>query len=120
LPTPAIVLTEGLLVYLMPAEITALATTLARVPSPNDWLADIVSTESANAMKALAAQAQTPLTLSGLDSLDVFEHAGWTVQDYRALPVSRPPAFAGARHPGQASHRIVDGIIHLRRDQMSE
>jgi hypothetical protein len=109
------VLTEGVLVYLTRDEITALATT----PGPIDWLADIVSLDSANAMKALAAQANTPLTLTGLDSLGIFEDAGWTVHDYRALPVTRQPTL-GQPHSGRASHRIVDGVIHLRRGRMSE
>ncbi|GIH02938.1 hypothetical protein Rhe02_10050 [Rhizocola hellebori] len=112
LPAPAIVLTEGLLVYLTHDEIAALATALAALPGPVDWLADIVSTDSAAAMKTLAAQANSPLTLSGLDSLRVFEGAGWTVHDYRALPVNRPPGRPSP--PGKASHRIVDGVIHLR------
>jgi O-methyltransferase involved in polyketide biosynthesis len=114
LPTPAIVLTEGLLVYLTRDEIASLAISLAAQPGPVDWLADIVSSDSAEAMKAYAAQSDTTLPLSGLDSLEIFEQAGWSVHDYRALPVMRPP-IAGRPHAGRASHRIVDGVIHLRR-----
>jgi O-methyltransferase involved in polyketide biosynthesis len=114
LPTPAVVLTEGLLVYLSADELSTLATTLASLPGPVDWLADVVSLDSAEAMKTLASQSHTPLVLSGLDSLDVFEDAGFTVHDYRALPVNRAPAFGRPRHTGQTSHRVVDGVIHLR------
>ncbi len=109
LAVPAVVLTEGLLVYLSAAELAALAVTLAALPGRVDWLADIVSADSAAAMAALAAQAATPLPLSGLDSLAVFEQAGWQVHDYRPLPVSRPT------RPGRSSRDIVDGVLHLHR-----
>ena len=108
-PAPAVVLTEGLLVYLTPAQVAALAATLAALPGPIDWLADIVSADSAAAMAQLAGRAGKPLPLSGLDSLSAFEHAGWQIRDYRPLPTARPA------RPGRSSHDIVDGVLHLHR-----
>jgi O-methyltransferase involved in polyketide biosynthesis len=110
LPHDGAVITEGLLVYLTPAELAALATTLATELTARVWLADIVSTESAQAMATLSG-----LPLSGLDSLAVFERAGWTVTDYRPLPVSRQPARRSPAGGPPASHTVVDGVLALSR-----
>jgi O-methyltransferase involved in polyketide biosynthesis len=104
LAAPAIVITEGLLVYLTETELRALATRLAALPGPVVWLADVVSRESAEAMGAIAGAG---LKLSGLDSLEVFESAGWEVTDYRPLLISR--RFSAPR----TSHSVVDGVIEL-------
>ncbi|WP_083929361.1 class I SAM-dependent methyltransferase [Catelliglobosispora koreensis] len=96
--TADVVLTEGLLVYLSPSELAALASCLPG----SHWIADIVPASSAAFMAA-----QTGISLWGLDSLTVFEDAGWTVVDYRPLPVPRAPS--------PSSHAIVDGVLHLTR-----
>lgn len=115
LPAPAVVLTEGLLVYLSPAQLAGLATALATAVAQAgqvDWLADIVSADSAAAMAALAGQAGKPLPLAGLESLAVFEEAGWQIYDYRPLPTPR------LGRAGRSSRDIVDGVVHLRRPAM--
>lgn len=107
---PFVVVTEGLLVYLSPTEVGALARGLAAAPGPAWWLADVVSPESARAMAVVAGRAGAGVTLHGLESLAPFEAAGWAVADYRILPVTRraPGTFSGAA-PGGAFSRAAPG-----------
>ncbi|GGM43188.1 class I SAM-dependent methyltransferase [Dactylosporangium sucinum] len=107
-----IVLTEGLLVYLPAAAVTALATTLADRPAVVHWLADIVSEGSAQQMQTLAQRVPGALTLFGLETLAPLEGPGWQVVGYRALPASRP-RYGPA--PGASSRALVDGVVALDR-----
>lgn len=106
IPEPLVVLSEGLLVYLPPGELAALAS----VPAGRaEWFCDVVSVSSAAAMSTVAEQAGTRLTLYGLSTLEVFESAGWRVDDYRVLPVARR-SFGG-----RGGREVVDGVIALSR-----
>ncbi|HWG99758.1 MAG TPA: class I SAM-dependent methyltransferase [Pilimelia sp.] len=110
---PVLVVTEGLLVYLEPADLAALAATLAGLAGVVGWVTDVVSAESAAAMAQLASRAGAGIGLTGLSTLDPIERAGWTVTDYRVLPVTRAPRPA-APGSGPASARVVDGVLALR------
>jgi O-methyltransferase involved in polyketide biosynthesis len=115
--SPTVLVTEGLLVYLSPADLGSLAAALAGLPGVIGWLADVVSADSARAMAAVAGRAQAGLTLYGLDSMETIERAGWVVDDYRLLPVRRPAAGSMGRPPGSpvpASRRVLDGVVKLR------
>ena len=107
----AVVISEGLLVYLSPDELGRLAVGLAELPGDPVWLCDIVSDDSAAAMSMVADGARAGVRLYGLSSLEVFESAGWTVTDYRPLPGSanRP------RRPGAGAARVIDGVLALTR-----
>lgn len=124
---PTIVITEGLLVYLPESDLCDLARTLSDAPPVVRWLTDVVSAESTLGMGVVADRAGAGLELFGLDSLEPFESAGWTVTDYRILPVTRP-AFGGSRAAatggGRAaarsghtavSRRVVDGVVAIDR-----
>ncbi|BCJ63942.1 class I SAM-dependent methyltransferase [Polymorphospora rubra] len=114
---PTVLVTEGLLVYLPPTDLDALATALAGLPAVTGWLADVVSADSARAMAAVAGRAQAGLTLHGLESMDTVERTGWVVADYRLLPVRRPAARPTGRPVGPpvpASRRVLDGVVLLR------
>ncbi|GIG56450.1 hypothetical protein Lfu02_08220 [Longispora fulva] len=97
-----VLVTEGVLPYLPADGIAALARVLARPGAV--WLTDVVTVTSARAMAAVAPG----LTVYGLDSLTPFEDAGWTVTDYRPLPVPGP------FRPGAGSRDVVDGVLALR------
>ncbi|WP_412544103.1 class I SAM-dependent methyltransferase [Longispora sp. K20-0274] len=99
---PVVLLTEGVLPYLPTDAVAALGRVLARPGAV--WLTDVVSVASAGAMAAVAPG----LTLYGLDSLAPFEGAGWTVTDYRLLPVMT------TTRPGAGSRDVVDGVLTLR------
>nr|MDT0656834.1 class I SAM-dependent methyltransferase [Micromonospora sp. DSM 115978] len=99
----SVVVSEGLLPYLPPAELTALARTLADVLGDARWLADVVSVESAAGMARLAARAGADLDLYGLATPTPLEEAGWLLADYRILPVARrwpAPGTAPFAAPG--------------------
>lgn len=119
--SPVVVVTEGVLVYLPEPALRGLAATLAAADRVEWWLADLVSTESAEGMNVVAAQAGAGLRLHGLESLAPIEEAGWATVSYRPLPTVRAPVGVGARwagpgrHPAAASRRIVDGVVALRR-----
>ncbi|WP_408635677.1 class I SAM-dependent methyltransferase [Phytohabitans suffuscus] len=107
---PVIVVTEGLLVYLPPPALTALAGTLAAQRTTVHWLADIVSASSATQMRDIARRIPGGLALFGLDSLAPLEDPGWQVVAYRALPAAHP-------RYGTSSRALVDGVLALDRQQ---
>ncbi len=107
-----VVVTEGLLVYLPPAQVSTLAGTLAGVPAVAGWVADVVGADSARQMAAVAQRVPGGLALHGLDSLDPLEQPGWRVTAYRALPVARPRYGPG---PAAASRTVVDGVVGMEK-----
>ncbi|QSB12697.1 SAM-dependent methyltransferase [Natronosporangium hydrolyticum] len=112
-----VVVSEGLLPYLPPPALTALAGTLAdALPPGTVWLTDVVSADSARQMAALAGGVGARVELHGLVSLDPFTEVGWEPADYRILPVARRGPIGrpgGAGH--RSSHQIVDGVLALTR-----
>lgn len=116
-----VVLSEGLLPYLSSEAVTTLAATLAGALRSATWLTDVVSVESALGMTELARGTGAGLTVYGLDSLAPLQDGGWQAVDYRILPVARRTVPAGPRRPGaRASHRVVDGVVVLRRDRAGQ
>ncbi|MBB5873030.1 methyltransferase (TIGR00027 family) [Allocatelliglobosispora scoriae] len=111
---PILVVTEGLLVYLDAAELTALAGTLARLPGVLGWVADVVSADSAQAMGVTTGRVGAGLTITGLASLDPIESAGWTVTDHRLLSSTRSAAHAPPAGSAPAARRVIDGVLLLR------
>lgn len=99
--SPVVVVSEGLLPYLDPAP---LARVLAGGLGEAVWLTDLVSTASARAMARLAQLSTVDVAVSGLETLEPFEAAGWHCTDYRILPVSRTPSGGGS------GRMVVDGV----------
>ncbi|CAM3421852.1 hypothetical protein STSO111631_18745 [Stackebrandtia soli] len=102
-----IVMSEGLLVYLPPEQVTELASGLAGVLRDARWLCDIVSVDSAAGMNTVASGAKADVRLHGLSDLETLQSGGWTVSEYRPLPISRRSPVAGG------SRDVVDGVLAL-------
>ncbi len=84
----AIVVTEGLLVYLEPEQVAALATDLHAQPSFQEWLIDLASPQLIKRMsrtwgKSLAA-AGAPFRFGPAEGTDFFRPFGWREAQYRA------------------------------------
>lgn len=78
----ALVLTEGLVIYLGDAGAEALAKDLAAEPAFRRWIADIVSPGLLKMMKKhwekILADAKAPITFAPAQGPRFFERAGWT------------------------------------------
>lgn len=84
----AIVVTEGLLVYLEPEQVAALATDLHAQPSFQEWLIDLASPQLIKRMsriwgKSLAA-AGAPFRFGPAEGTDFFRPYGWRETMYRS------------------------------------
>lgn len=90
----AVVISEGLLIYLEPEQVAALAGDLAAPPSCQRWLVDIVSRGLLKRMKkALGAQlqaAQAPFHFGPAEGPDFFRPHGWQ-------PVAVSPLLTAAK-----------------------
>ncbi|WP_441247886.1 class I SAM-dependent methyltransferase [Kitasatospora sp. McL0602] len=100
------VLAEGLLTYLPPRQLQALARTLAPLGSSVSWLCDVVSVDSARLLTATARAAGAPLELHGLADLTPLEAAGWRCERLELLPSARPARGTSA---------VPDSVLLLRR-----
>jgi methyltransferase (TIGR00027 family) len=84
------IFSEGLVVYLAPDEVVALATDLARMPTFNRWALDMISPALMQMMQKTAmaqdlAQAGAPFKFAPAEGPAFFERAGWTPVDVRSL-----------------------------------
>jgi methyltransferase (TIGR00027 family) len=114
----AVVMTEGLVIYLMPEEVGALARDLAAPPTFDRWIVDIVSpgllvmiNERAG---SLVRQAGAPFLFAPHEGPAFFESFGWRVLGVRSLlktaaSLNRLPIFLRmmamlpeGSHPGGA------------------
>ncbi|MFL6259783.1 MAG: class I SAM-dependent methyltransferase [Thermoanaerobaculia bacterium] len=85
----AIVVTEGLLIYLDPEQVAALATDLHAQPSFQEWLIDLGSPELLKRMsrtwgKSLA-EGGAPFKFAPVEGTDFFRPYGWREAQYRAV-----------------------------------
>ena len=85
----AIVVSEGLVVYLAPEEVLALAADLARTPTFNRWALDMVSPALMRMMLKTMGQelqhAGAPFKFAPDDGPAFFERAGWKPLEVRSL-----------------------------------
>jgi methyltransferase (TIGR00027 family) len=85
----AVILSEGLLIYLMPDEVGALARDLAAAPAFDRWIADIVSPGMLTILNeragALVRQAGAPFLFAPPQGPSFFESHGWQVLRVRSL-----------------------------------
>lgn len=88
IPGPALVVTEGLLIYLEREQVMALATDLAAAPNLRWWLLDIASPGLLKMMgrtwgKGVSQTA--PFKFAPVEGTAFFEPAGWKEFEYRAM-----------------------------------
>ncbi len=85
----ALVLSEGLLIYLMRDEVAALARDLAEPPTFDRWVIDIVSPELLTMINqragGLVRQAGAPFLFAPAEGPAFFERHGWQVLGVRSL-----------------------------------
>ena len=85
----AMIVSEGLVVYLAPEEVFALATDLARTPTFNWWALDMVSPALMRMMQKTMGQdlrhAGAPFKFAPNEGPSFFERAGWKPVDVRSL-----------------------------------
>src|SRR5262245_11535028 len=83
------VVSEGLVVYLAPEEVIALATDLVRTPTFNRWALDMVSPALMRMMQKTMGQqlqhAGAPFKFAPNDGPAFFERAGWKPLEVRSL-----------------------------------
>lgn len=87
--TNVLVLSEGLLIYLMPSDVCALAADLADAANFNHWVVDIVSPGLLDMLKQrmgdLMAQAGAPYLFGPPEGPPFFERCGWTPVEVKSL-----------------------------------
>jgi len=95
----ALVLSEGLLIYLDAEQVSALARDLATPPAFERWIVDIASPGLLQMMQrrgmgAMVTQAGAPYKFAPPEGPSFFERYGWTAVDVQAL-------FDNAAHAGR-------------------
>ena len=84
-----LVLTEGLLVYLMSHDVCALGADLADASNFNHWVVDVMSPGLLEMMKAqmgaMVAQAGAPLLFAPADGTAFFERCGWRAVEVKSM-----------------------------------
>lgn len=100
---PMLVVSEGLLVYLEPSQVSALATSLTTVKAARWWLMDLVSPMLLGMVGAKwptnEAAASAPFQFAPRDSVGFFEPLGWREASFRstleeAVRLQRSPPMA--------------------------
>jgi methyltransferase (TIGR00027 family) len=85
----AVVLCEGLVVYLMPREVAQLAVDLGAQPSFEYWLIDIASPRALEMMNErvgnIMTEAGTPFLFAPRDGPEFFNAYGWTPHEVRSM-----------------------------------
>ena len=85
----ALVVTEGLLVYLTPEQVGALASDLHAQPSFRWWLLDIVRPEIIKRMEKTwgkkVAEANAPFRFAPAEGTDFFRPHGWREREFRPM-----------------------------------
>lgn len=85
---PALLITEGLLMYLPSATVEAMATEAGDGNSITDWLCDVTTSAFANALKLDTSRTvrhvQAQDSLAGEDILATLHRAGWNTASWRS------------------------------------
>lgn len=87
-PGPALVVTEGLLIYLEADQVMALATDLAATPNLRWWLLDIASPGLLKMMGRTWGRhvsQSAPFKFAPAEDTKFFEPAGWKEMEYRGM-----------------------------------
>lgn len=87
--TRAIVVTEGLLVYLLPEEVASLAADLHAPPSFQEWLIDLASPQLLKRMERTwgkkLKESGSPLVFAPAAGTEFFRPYGWQEAEYRSI-----------------------------------
>jgi methyltransferase (TIGR00027 family) len=131
-PAPALALTEGLLIYLAPDAVEALASDLLGCPAVEWWMFDLGSPRLLRLMertwgRALAAGG-APFRFAPADGTAFFERLGWLEVEFRStweeglrlgrtMPLGRVWGALSRLLPGESREdvRTMSGIVLLRR-----
>jgi methyltransferase (TIGR00027 family) len=131
--THTLVVTEGLLIYLTPEQVGALATDLHAQPSFKEWLIDLASPQLLKRMektwgKSLAASG-APFQFAPAEGTDFFRPYGWREAQFRsmweeALRLNRTMkgarfwSFIGRFYPKKVREgfRRFSGLVLLERE----
>jgi methyltransferase (TIGR00027 family) len=83
----ALVITEGLLVYLDDAQVSALAADLAAQPAIRSWILDLASPGVIQMMRKSMGEhlANAEMKFAPLNGVAYFEQRGWRVSDVRSI-----------------------------------
>lgn len=85
---PVLVITEGLLVYLEPSDVTRLAADLAAIPEAKAWLTDLASPlmlkYTARTLKPALQQGRAPFRFAPAEGAKFFESQGWAEAEFRS------------------------------------
>lgn len=88
-PAPSLAVAEGLLIYLQPEQVAALARDLATVPGLRYWLIDLASPRLLKMLRkrwqSRLAEAGAPLVFAPEEGTAFFEPFGWREAEYRSL-----------------------------------
>lgn len=130
----ALVLTEGLLIYLEPGAVATLAADLAAVPSLRWWLMDLASPELLKRMERnwapVVRAGNAPFRFGPADNTSYFAPFGWKELEFRstleeavrlgrAFPLARLLLWLGRLAPAEqrARQRRFSGYALLEQDR---
>lgn len=84
-----VVMTEGLLIYLAPEEVSALASELAAMPTFRNWIIDLASPGQLKLMQSTTgkqlSQVGAPFKFGPAEGPDFFLSHGWSASDVQGL-----------------------------------
>lgn len=124
------VISEGLLVYLQPAQVGRLASDLSRQPSFQWWLIDLASPELLKMLKKTWEKSleKSPMIFAPEESTKFFEPYGWMEKEYRntfdesfrlnrTMPLARVFRLLGklASQKKQERFKRFSGIVLLQK-----
>jgi methyltransferase (TIGR00027 family) len=120
-PGPTLAITEGLLVYLQPAEVALLAQGLADTPSVRWWLIDLASPRLLEMLRKSwqprLTAASAPMVFAPEEGTRFFEPFGWREVEFRSMWEEAIRLNRGPR--GAWIWRIVSRLMsRSRREQM--
>jgi methyltransferase (TIGR00027 family) len=127
--TRMLVLSEGLLIYLMPDEVCALGSDIAAAPNASEWIVDVASpgllAMMREGMGALVAAAGAPYVFAPGEGPAFFERCGWrpeqvhsilkTAHKLKRLPLMLRMFAMLPESSGSQGDRPWSGVVLLKR-----
>ncbi len=122
----ALVITEGLLLYLSEQQVRALADDLLRTEIAG-WITDVVAPAIVRRMmRQMPSLDKAPMTFEPTEGVAFFERQGWTVGAihsilkqagrWKRLPtVLRPVAYLPEPNPRKLTHGLWSGVVRFER-----
>ena len=122
----ALVITEGLLLYLNEQQVRALADDLLRTEVAG-WITDVIAPAIVRRMmRQMPSLDKAPMTFEPTEGVAFFERQGWTVGAihsilkqagrWKRLPtVLRPVAYLPEPNPRKLTHGLWSGVVRFER-----